>query len=60
MSLKIGDDWRNKIRYDPGDHVGIFATNEQQMVDDLIERLTNRPAARTPLQLQILTDSQGG
>ena len=57
--MKINEKWRQKIRYQPGDHVGVFAANDQQLVDDIIERLINKPTPKTPLQLQILADTLG-
>ena len=59
VSLKIDAVGRSPIHYEPGDHVGVFATNDQQIVDGLPQRLANVPADHTPLQLQVFTTNPG-
>lgn len=52
------DQWSGKLRYEPGDHVGVFAVNDSELVDGLINRLgANHPLPPDgALQLQILVE----
>jgi len=59
-SLQMHDTWKKQICYEPGDHIGIFASNDDKLVDDLIQLLIVTNSFDKPLQLQILTDSKDG
>jgi len=60
VGLRIGDDFHGNLRYEPGDHVGVFATNNETLVDGLVQRLSNSLPHAGSLQLQILTEQKDG
>jgi len=59
VGLKIGKEHCGKIRYEPGDHVGVFATNKKTLVDGLVKRLSKSLPTQGPLQLQVLREQKG-
>lgn len=68
VGLRVTDQWISGGRssstsstYEPGDHVGIFAVNDSELVSGLLERLAanNTPVADGPLLLQTLSEQKG-
>lgn len=66
VGLHITDQWITGGRpssatvYEPGDHVGIFAVNDAELVSDLLERLaSNGTLPDGPVQLQTLCEQKG-
>lgn len=43
--------------YNPGDHLGVFAKNKQEIVNKIIERLDGIENSNQPVQLQILKEN---
>lgn len=50
-------EFETNLSYNPGDHVGIFAKNSQELVDKILERLTGINDANQPMELQILKET---
>lgn len=46
------------VKYEPGDHVGIFPANHWKLVDGIISRLTGCDFPEDIVQLQILKEKQ--
>lgn len=46
-----------QVEYEPGDHVGIFPANSQEIVDGILKRLTGVENNDEILQLQILKEN---
>ena len=42
--LTIGFPSNPNIQYEPGDHIKIFPKNEPQLVDNVMEKLIEKPA----------------
>ena len=59
LGLNIAVEYSGTIRYVPGDHVGIFATNNKALVDGLVKRLSKSLPGKGPLQLQVLREQKG-
>lgn len=68
VGLKISNQWisgtRNSVTaatYEPGDHIGVFAVNDDTLVTGLIDRLGANSTLPPdgPLQLQTLTEHKG-
>lgn len=49
------DDWKNseKVMYRPGDHVGMFATNREELVSGIIPYLQCDQNPDEPMVLQL-------
>ncbi len=45
------------LRYEPGDHFGIFPSNRPEIVDGILARLSNCPVPDKPVQLYILKET---
>ncbi|XP_045033891.1 nitric oxide synthase-like protein [Daphnia magna] len=69
VGLKISNQWisgtRNSVTaatYEPGDHIGVFAVNDDTLVTGLIDRLGANSTLPPdgPLQLQTLTEHKDG
>jgi sulfite reductase alpha subunit-like flavoprotein len=68
VGLKITSQWINGTRnsataatYEPGDHIGVFAVNNEALVTGLIDRLgvNSSLPPDVPLQLQTLAEQKG-
>jgi len=61
VGLLIGDDWSGKSSYQPGDHVGVFAVNREEVVNGLMSRLAlyRPPLPQGPIKLQFLVEQKG-
>jgi sulfite reductase alpha subunit-like flavoprotein len=68
VGLKITSQWINGTRssatsatYEPGDHIGVFAVNDEALVTGLIDRLgvNSTLPPDGPLQLQTLAEQKG-
>ena len=59
VGLKVRENYSGKVRYEPGDHIGVFATNNKTLVDGLVERLSKSLPGEGPLQLQVLREQKG-
>lgn len=46
------------MAYEPGDHVGIFPANREEIVDGIIRRLSGVSDPEEMLQLQVLKEKQ--
>ena len=57
MKLEKGN--KAAFNFEPGDHLAIFPSNEEAMVDKLISRLNNAPDADKPIRIQISKDATG-
>lgn len=42
---------QGRAQYDPGDHVGVLASNPREMVTSVLRRVRNSPAADAPVRL---------
>lgn len=49
-------EFETNLNYNPGDHVGIFAKNNQELVDKILERLAGTSSPNQPVELQILKE----
>ncbi|XP_072944441.1 nitric oxide synthase-like [Epargyreus clarus] len=47
----------NELKYEPGDHVGVMACNRKDIVDAILERLTDVEDCDKPVQLQLLKET---
>ncbi|CAH1105275.1 unnamed protein product [Psylliodes chrysocephalus] len=49
--------FKSNLPYKPGDHLGVFASNRQELVDGVIKRLKGVADPNAPLELQILQET---
>ncbi|XP_050436127.1 nitric oxide synthase, salivary gland isoform X2 [Adelges cooleyi] len=52
------DDWKasDKVMYEPGDHVGMFAANRSELVSGIIQHLDSDQDPDLPMELQVLKE----
>ena len=47
------------LAYEPGDHVAIFPTNDNELVQRIVSRIKMEHTPETTVQLEIASGSQG-
>ena len=45
-----------ELQYKPGDHIGIFAFNRKELVDAIIEKVSNPPPLDELVKIEILKE----
>ncbi|CAH0554483.1 unnamed protein product [Brassicogethes aeneus] len=50
-------EFESNMKYNPGDHVGVFCMNKPELVEKILRRLKGVPNLETPVELQILNES---
>ncbi|KAL7289159.1 hypothetical protein TKK_0017103 [Trichogramma kaykai] len=53
LMVEVGNFPNDNIQYNPGDHLGVFPCNNENMVDNILRRLENSFDFDTPIDLQI-------
>ena len=56
VCLSVPPESAKEMAFSPGDHVGIFACNRNEIVESILEKLSNCPVADMPIQLQNLVE----
>ncbi|RNA17686.1 Nitric oxide brain [Brachionus plicatilis] len=48
--------YSSELQYKPGDHVGIFASNRKNLVDAILDKLSNAPPPDQMIKIEILKE----
>lgn len=51
MQIKI---FQDELKYEPGDHIGVFPENSSEIVNGLLERLEGAESPDSPVELQVI------
>lgn len=54
-TLKL--EFESTLSYNPGDHVGVYPKNRQELVDNIVKRLKGVNDPDQPVELQILKET---
>ncbi|KAM9468386.1 nitric oxide synthase, inducible-like [Clarias gariepinus] len=60
VELEVGGDKKERLKYVPGDHVGIFPGNSPELVMGILKHLPNAPPTNQSIRLEYLTESCNG
>ncbi|XP_075683937.1 nitric oxide synthase 3 isoform X2 [Rhinoderma darwinii] len=52
--MKLNTDGQSELGYSPGDHLGVFPCNREELVQSLLERVEDPPPANDTVQVEIL------
>lgn len=52
--IKLNTDGQNELRYSPGDHLGVFPCNREELVQALLERVEDPPPANDTVQVETM------
>ncbi|XP_066441474.1 nitric oxide synthase 3 isoform X1 [Eleutherodactylus coqui] len=52
--IKLKTEGQNELRYSPGDHLGVFPCNREELVQALLERVEDPPPANDTVQVETL------
>lgn len=54
--VKLDNQGTSELGYAPGDHCAIFPANNSSLVDNIISRLHNAPAADSVIRVEVLQE----
>lgn len=57
--VKLNRGNKKELRYEPGDHLSVFPSNEAVIVDKLIGQLKNAPYADSPIRIDVCSKDSG-
>ncbi|XP_069815380.1 nitric oxide synthase 3 isoform X2 [Dendropsophus ebraccatus] len=52
--IKLNTDGQTELTYSPGDHLGVFPCNREELVQALLERVEDPPPANDTVQVEIM------
>ncbi|XP_044150136.1 nitric oxide synthase, endothelial-like isoform X1 [Bufo gargarizans] len=57
--VKLNTEGQSELKYSPGDHLGVFPCNREELVLALLERVEDPPASNDTVQVQIMAKDLG-
>ncbi|XP_026468232.1 nitric oxide synthase, salivary gland-like [Ctenocephalides felis] len=58
LEIEIPKNSKDELKYEPGDHIGVFPENSSEIVNGLLERLEGAESPDSPVELQVLKETQ--
>nr|ADK62525.1 endothelial nitric oxide synthase [Rhinella marina] len=57
--VKLNTEGQSELKYSPGDHLGVFPCNREELVQALLERVEDPPAPNDTVQVEIMAKDLG-